>query len=174
MCLIWLGTLALVLAGGDREGFFPLCPVGNVKHTGRCFDLAIKGDGFFQTMTPEGKVFYTRYGSFHLNAEHILATKQGYPLVPQITFPSNVTAVRIDHIGSVQVITLDNEHSCSAIGQIQLVRFANPEGLRKEEKRYYSQGITSGPPIDSTPGVQMGYIRQGYLEGPARRTLRSP
>jgi flagellar basal-body rod protein FlgG len=142
--------------------------VGIIKHTGRCFDLAIRGDGFFQIMTPEGKVFYTRHGSFHLDGSRGLVTKEGYAVVPQITFPSNVKAVRIDRMGSVQIITFDNERTCSAIGQIQLVRFPNPDGLLKEEKGYFSESRTSGPPVLSPAGVQMGYLQQGYLESRPR------
>ena len=47
------------------------------KETGNTYDLAIEGDGFFKIQDVEGKVSYTRNGSFIVNNEEYLVTKQG-------------------------------------------------------------------------------------------------
>ena len=53
---------------------------GSLKNTGNDFDLALVGDGFFCVQKPDG-VHYTRKGNFTLNAEGVLVTGNGYPVV---------------------------------------------------------------------------------------------
>ena len=48
-----------------------------VEKTGNKFDVAIEGDGFFKIQDVEGKVSYTRNGSFIVNSDEYLVTKQG-------------------------------------------------------------------------------------------------
>ena len=50
---------------------------GPLEKTGNKFDLAIEGDGFFKIQDVEGKVSYTRNGSFIVNNDDYLVTKQG-------------------------------------------------------------------------------------------------
>src|SRR5262245_49983564 len=72
---------------------------GNLKATSGPLDLAIEGDGFFQVQLPSGDTGYTRDGGFHLNADGALVTKEGYLLDPQISVPSNATAITISRDG---------------------------------------------------------------------------
>ena len=50
---------------------------GALEKTGNTFDLAIEGDGFFKIQDAEGKLSYTRNGSFIVNSDEYLVTKQG-------------------------------------------------------------------------------------------------
>ena len=51
------------------------------------------------------------------------------------------------------------------IGQIQLAYFINPEGLIKLAENLYSESISSGPAVQSQPGLNgVGQIRQTFLE----------
>lgn len=50
---------------------------GTASQTGNKFDLAIEGDGFFKIEDGDGNVAYTRNGSFCLNKESFLVTKEG-------------------------------------------------------------------------------------------------
>lgn len=43
--------------------------IGPVEQTGSALDLAITGDGFFETRSAAGQVLYTRNGSFAIDAE---------------------------------------------------------------------------------------------------------
>jgi len=54
----------------------PVLLQGNIDHTERGTDLAISGDGYFQTKGPEG-VAYTRDGSFKFDRNGYLATSSG-------------------------------------------------------------------------------------------------
>ncbi|MBI5893012.1 MAG: flagellar hook basal-body protein [Deltaproteobacteria bacterium] len=53
---------------------------GEIKKTGNPLDAAISGDGFFKVSTPNGDR-YTRQGSFTLDSEGRLVTKDGYSVM---------------------------------------------------------------------------------------------
>lgn len=50
---------------------------GALDKTGNTYDVAIEGDGFFKIRDIDGKESYTRNGSFVVNSEQYLVTKQG-------------------------------------------------------------------------------------------------
>ena len=50
---------------------------GALEKTGNKFDVAIEGDGFFKIRDIDGKESYTRNGSFVVNSDDYLVTKQG-------------------------------------------------------------------------------------------------
>lgn len=50
---------------------------GDFINTGRKFDFAIEGKGFFSVRTPHGVTLYTRDGRFALDDEHRLVTYSG-------------------------------------------------------------------------------------------------
>ena len=50
---------------------------GALEKTTNPYDVAIEGDGFFKIQDLDGKVSYTRNGSFVVNSDEYLVTKQG-------------------------------------------------------------------------------------------------
>lgn len=50
---------------------------GALEKTGNKYDVAIEGDGFFKVQDADGNVSYTRNGSFFVNRDEYLITKQG-------------------------------------------------------------------------------------------------
>lgn len=50
---------------------------GTLNQTGNPFDLGIEGDGFFKVQSSSGDISYTRNGSFTMNNEGSLVTKDG-------------------------------------------------------------------------------------------------
>lgn len=50
---------------------------GSLDRTGNPFDIAIQGDGFFKIQSKDGDISYTRNGSFTLNNNGNLVTKDG-------------------------------------------------------------------------------------------------
>jgi flagellar basal body rod protein FlgG len=50
---------------------------GVLRETGSMSDLAIRGEGFFHLRDAAGKSFVTRDGSFHVNVEGFLVTRDG-------------------------------------------------------------------------------------------------
>ena len=53
----------------------------NINTTGRDTDMAIQGNGFFTVMDAEGSIFFTRDGSFDLDANGNLVTSMGYKVL---------------------------------------------------------------------------------------------
>jgi len=126
--------------------------------------LAIEGDGFFQILLPNGELAYTRSGAFKLNEEGKIVTSDGYPLQPEITVPEDTITITIGTDGTVSV-TQPGQEEASQIGQIQLVKFINPAGLKSIGRNLFQPTDTSGSPTIGTPGDNgFGTIAQGYLE----------
>jgi flagellar basal-body rod protein FlgG len=138
---------------------------GAIEHTGRPFDLAIEGDGFFQVQLPNGEVGYTRDGSFTVSDQGTLVTQGGYAVVPGINIPDDSSNVQISRTG---IVTVERGTSVEQIeiGRIELARFANPSGLLSMGENIYSQTPASGDPILGYPHEDgMGRLLQGNLEG---------
>ncbi len=51
-------------------------------------------------------------------------------------------------------------------GNIELIRFGNPSGLKSLGRNLYAETPTTGNPISGTPGEEgFGTLSQGFLEG---------
>src|SRR3712207_2899173 len=55
---------------------------GSLTSTEKEYDVAIRGDGFFRIRMPDGRTAYSRDGSFELDAQGQLVTRDGYPVEP--------------------------------------------------------------------------------------------
>ena len=63
---------------------------GNIVTTDNALDLAIDGSGFFQILVPDGRVAYSRAGTFGKSAEGLLTNPAGYVVQPEIEIPEGV------------------------------------------------------------------------------------
>jgi len=137
---------------------------GNLTQTGNQEDMAIAGDGFFQIMTPDGKMAYTRDGSFKISEDGTLVNSQGYMLEPEIVIPEGARGLTVDEFGRVYV-TLEGEGLSEEIGQLELARFINPGGLKSLGQNLFEMTPASGIPEIGVPGEDgIGTVRAGYLE----------
>ncbi|RLB12733.1 MAG: flagellar basal body rod protein FlgG [Deltaproteobacteria bacterium] len=137
---------------------------GDYKQTNNPLDLAIEGDGFFQVLLPNGDLAYTRAGAFKMDRDGRLVTADGDPLQPEITIPQDAEAISIGEDGTVSVLQPGNT-APTQLGQIQLVRFINPAGLKSIGRNLFMPTDSSGEPILGVPGENgFGTIAQGYLE----------
>ncbi len=137
---------------------------GDYKQTNNPLDLAIEGDGFFQVLLPNGDLAYTRAGAFKLDRDGRLVTPDGNPIQPEITIPQDAEAINIGEDGTVSVLQ-PGSTSPTQLGQIQLVRFINPAGLKPIGRNLFMPTDSSGEPILGVPGENgFGTIAQGYLE----------
>jgi flagellar basal-body rod protein FlgG len=135
---------------------------GELQNTGNGLDCAIQGDGFFTVTTSNGETRYTRDGAFFRSADGNLVTASGYPLSPAVAIPADVVEVDIAPDGTVNGRTATG---ISAVGRIQLARFANPSGLSNEGGNLLAETPASGSAIQGTPGANgMGTIQSGFLE----------
>ncbi len=128
------------------------------------FDLAIRGDGFFQVQLPDNTTAYTRAGSFQVNQNGQLVTPDGYVLIGPGTIDPAATSVTINQSGQVLVTTQGTVGETQA-GSIQLARFQNPAGLNHLGNNLLTETSASGTPTTGVPGVAgIGAIFQGFLE----------
>jgi len=141
---------------------------GALKTTERPLDMAITGPGFFQVQdNNRNQIMYTRAGNVTKNRDGVLVIASadiGRLLEPSITVPQDATEISISSDGVVSVLQPGNP-DLQQIGQIQLARFINPQGLIQVGDNLYAQSSASGTPIIANPGQDgMGQVRSSTLE----------
>ncbi|MDE6759380.1 MAG: flagellar basal-body rod protein FlgF [Lachnospiraceae bacterium] len=134
---------------------------GSMRETGNTYDLALSGDGFFtiQTTNKQGvtSTKYTRDGSFTVNVDGYLVTKDGDYVLDtngnRIQIPGAQTAreVAFDERGNVIV----NGQTVATLG---IASFANPQALLLYGENMYDATQAAG--LQASTAV----VHQGYLE----------
>ena len=152
-----------------------------LKVTKSAFDIRIQGKGFLSLQLSDGTCVYTRNGSFKINPEGYLvhrSFKKTYitgrenptkhddlTLTPKIIIALNTQGVQINPEGQVSFIF--SKKSSQEMGQIKLVDFINPAGLRSLGQQLYLPTPESGPPKEGRPGEgELGLLAQGELDLP--------
>ena len=118
---------------------------GSLYLTNRELDIAIDGSGFIPVTTKEGKVAYTRSGSFKLDNEGTIIMPDGSVVGEGIQIPINAVKVIIDKDGSVKYMDKDNK--IEKIGKIPLVKFADVESLEQGDFNKVYETEKSGAPV---------------------------
>jgi len=137
---------------------------GNLQQTENRFDLAIRGNGYFQITMPSGEVAYTRDGTFALSPEGTLVTAEGYVVQPGITIPAAARDVTINTSGEV-LASLDGQVAPQNVGQIQTAIFANEGGLEAVGDNLFLATPASGQAQAAAPGQPgHGTVMQGFIE----------
>lgn len=137
---------------------------GNLTQTEDPMDLAIKGRGFFEVLTPDGSLAYTRDGSFQMDSQGQLVTASGYPLQPGITVPANSEGLTIGEDGTVTAVIAGN-NAPTQLGVISVSDFVNPAGLQALGGNLYQESASSGAPQQGTAGIGgLGSLIQGSVE----------
>jgi flagellar basal-body rod protein FlgF len=137
------------------DGVVPkLTEEGSYNHTGNPLDLAIKGNGMFVVMSPQG-LRYTRDGSFSLNSDGMLVTQNGYPVMGQ-RGQINVDGsdVRVDDNGKIYVDKAE-------IDTFRIANFTQADPLRKQGDNMFYMLSGSQLPEDDDESVK---VKQGYIE----------
>jgi flagellar basal-body rod protein FlgF len=141
---------------------------GSLDRTGNVFDLAIEGDGFFKVQSNEGEISYTRNGSFTLNNNGNLVTKDGdYVLDAQgKTIKINTNDVVMRSINDIIInedgtIQLSNDQNQITMQKIGIYDFSNKEDM-------FYLGGAKFKPIDTTMNPELRAekfsVKQGSLE----------
>ncbi len=137
---------------------------GNLSQTEDPLDLAIQGRGFFEVLTPDGSLAFTRDGSFQVDAQGQMVTATGYVLQPGITIPENSSGITIGQDGTVTA-TLAGAAAPTQLGVIGLSDFINPAGLQSKGGNLYQETASSGAPTQGTAGIGgLGSLIQGAVE----------
>lgn len=141
---------------------------GTFDVTNRPLDVAIDGDGFFQVIDPPTNNFlYTRSGNFAVNSNGILvigSASTGRVVQPQISIPIDTTGIVISAEGNVSIQQF-GQTQFSQIGQLQMAKFLNPEGLLKLGENLYQETLSTGAAVFGQPGTNgLGRLCQNMLE----------
>jgi len=133
---------------------------GSLKNTGNDLDLALVGQGFFCVQTPDG-IHYTRKGDFTLNADGVLVTRNGWPVMGE---SGEISVDGQENPQQHKKFSVDEEGTISVDGNqidsLRLVDFQPPYNLTKVGEALFK-------PADSGPAeIQAGDVRvsQGFLE----------
>ena len=137
---------------------------GSTQVTENALDVEIQGKGFLPMLMPDGQVAYTRDGALKKGPDGRLMNKNGAVLQPEIVIPPEATGVEISGDGQVSIIT-DGNRVPQNVGQINLVGFVNPAGLKSVGGNLFMPSNASGLPQQGLPGQNgLGSLAQGQLE----------
>jgi flagellar basal-body rod protein FlgG len=153
------------LGGGVKTVGTPrLMSQGTLSPTGNDLDVAIRGEGFFKILMPDGTFAYTRDGSFQMDAQGRIVTPQGTVVQPGLTVPPNSTGITISPQGQVSV-TAVGATTPTVLGQLTLTRFVNKAGLQPIGDNLFVETPASGTPQDGLAATDgYGDLQQGNLE----------
>lgn len=150
--------------------------IGGFSKTENPLDLALSNkNAFFAIQTPNG-IRYTRDGSFSLNDDGILVTKQGFPVLSSegidesgfISVNISSNNVEISKDGSIYVRELDNANigNPEPIGTIAVVNFVNPKYLQKVGNNLYElpqDRINERQNINNSNVLISGFIEKSNI-----------
>ena len=126
---------------------------GILRHTDNAMDLALDGDGFFCVQTPGG-THYTRNGSFSINGDGVLTTKEGLPVL------GKGGEIKIDgsnfHVDEGGNVSVDGNE----VGTLKIVTVSQPGFLKKMGNTLFALS-GSGVAEEKVEGFK---VRQGYVE----------
>ena len=126
---------------------------GALESTGNPLDVALEGDGWFSVEAPQGERL-TRAGSFVTDADGVLMTRDGFPVLGagperRIVIPAGTQDLSIDRDGTIRA-------DGNELGQLLIRRF-DPTTLEKEGSTLVAFEGAGEPSTAS--------VLQGHLEG---------
>lgn len=135
---------------------------GPLMTTGRPLDVAVSGNGFMAVQAPDGSEVYTRGGSFQIDAEGLLTTPSGYPVLGDggpISIPAG-RSIEVGRDGTISVVSLQGSlKTLAVIGRIKTVTL-DPNQVTRTPQGFLK--LQQGSAGEADPNVQ---IVGGALEG---------
>lgn len=152
-------TRAFVVETTTGTDFTP----GPLRETGRTFDLALEGKGFFTVRGADGREAYTRDGGLTLSATSRLETRDGLPVLSEngntiIIPPENTVTIGRD--GTISVIPQTGvPNTATIVGRLKLVNPPERTMLRGTDGLFRPE---NGRPAAADANVR---VVSGMLEG---------
>jgi flagellar basal-body rod protein FlgF len=135
---------------------------GPMAFTGRPLDMAVQGSGWFAVQLPDGSEAYTRNGSFEVNVNGIVQTRNGLPVQGDggvITIPPDVKiSVGVD--GTISVLPESGaQNTVSVVGRVKLANPPEADLVRGENGLFRLRDGSAAPTVESVK------VAAGSLEG---------
>jgi len=141
--------------GNQVDEMFRHFEDGGLQQTGNPTNLALQGNGFFTVQTLQG-VAYTRNGQFTTNAEGILTTQEGYPVLGQTA------------IGETVPVRAGSDFYVSQNGTVggTGVKFLISDALDVQELQSQGDTLFTGPAnqVMDDPILMQGYLESSNVE----------
>lgn len=150
-----LPTRAFAVEQTTGSDFSP----GAVQITNRSLDVAVVSGGFLAVQTPGGEA-YTRNGSLQVDANGLLRSSKGAPVLSDagpITLPPD-SIITIAADGTISAAPNNNPAQANEVGRLKLVRPNDAELERGSDGMFR---LRSGAVAQADPTVQ---LQSGALE----------
>lgn len=155
------------MQGGDKSyvdanGTFTDHTQGSLKQTGNRLDVAIEGEGFFEVLTPDG-VRLTRVGSFNVDGEGKLVTKQGFSVLRDGGAGQDPASREIRLAKANVTVSPAGEifDGQTNVGKLALVNVGKKDALLKTGQSLFTIKETIDPQMTIANEVK---LHQGFLE----------
>lgn len=109
---------------------------GDLRETGKPFDLAISGDGFLEILGPGGQTYLWRGGSLKIGTDGTLQTADGLQLKAVVQLPEDIAEVRIERDGRVRGMAA-GDADYTDLGQLDIVMPDDITQLAPAEGGYF-------------------------------------
>jgi flagellar basal-body rod protein FlgF len=158
------------------DGSFTIFEQGQLIPTQNPLDVALKGEGFIEVLTPHG-VRFTRKGNYSLNKDGELVTEQGFKVLSALEaapeelrgpaavggFPTAEERILRVPANTKLTISLEGEVLSreGSIGKLSVVEFKDLHALKKEGSSLYIS-----PDEENIIRTEIKTsVNQGFLEG---------
>jgi flagellar basal-body rod protein FlgG len=144
---------------------------GKIKKTGNPFDLALSGTGFFCVQTPDG-IQYTRRGDFIVNADEVLVTQEGWPVLGksgeiQLKLSKPDDNHREFSVSEDGFITLDG----SQVDRLRIIHVTQSHALEKAGHNYFRALEPNAlKNLDEDLNVSQGFLEMSNVDTVAMMT----
>src|SRR5258708_2218031 len=136
------------IGGGVKTVGTPrLMTQGTLSQTGNDLDIAIRGEGFFKILMPDGSFTYTRDGTFQMHTGVRVVNAQATAVQPTITLPKKAPGIPIPAQGQLPV-TLRGSPPPPFAGKIGRTPSTNKAALRPTGDNLSTAPPASAPPQD--------------------------
>ncbi len=157
------GTRADQGGGVQLAGLEKDHSAGAHRNTGDPLHVALSGPGMITVEGADGQLMYTRDGSFRLDGDGNLTTSSGLRVGGDIQIPEDTEQVFIDAEGTVTGRMAGDDGHHTTLGQLEIVSFVNPSGLRADGQNLYAATAESGDAIPDYDAHTT--VVQAHLEG---------
>ena len=101
---------------------------GPIATTGRDLDMAIQGEGWLAVQAPDGSEAYTRAGDLRLDANGLLTTGAGHPVLGNGGAPIVIPPAETIQIGDDGTISIRPiGQAPNVLSEVERIKLVNPE-----------------------------------------------